>query len=96
MNRKTSKRIVHAVSYLALGIGAVIMLVPLIWAFTTSLKTTNEAFVYPPTFFGKEILWSNYLKISDRFNFLNMFKNTSAYDQRNGRLRVFLSEIPGP
>ena len=95
MNRKTSKRIVHAVSYLALGIGAVIMLVPLIWAFTTSLKTTNEAFVYPPTFFGKEILWSNYLKISDRFNFLNMFKNTSIVTIASVILQLTTSAMAG-
>lgn len=95
MNRKTSKRIVHAVSYLALGIGAVIMLVPLIWAFTTSLKTTNEACVYPPTFFGKEILWSNYLKISDRFNFLNMFKNTSIVTIASVILQLTTSAMAG-
>lgn len=95
MNQKTSKKIYLTISYIILGIGAVIMLVPLIWALTTSLKATNEAFVYPPALFGKEILWENYLKISDRFDFLNMFKNTAVVAIATVILQLITSAMAG-
>ena len=95
MNQKSKRRISLTVSYVVLGIGAIIMLVPLIWAFTTSLKATNEAFVYPPTLFGKEILWENYLRISDRFDFLNMFKNTALVAAATVVLQLITSAMAG-
>lgn len=95
MSQKQSKRLIHAISYFVLILGVIVMLVPLIWALSTSLKTTNEAFVYPPTLFGKEILWSNYLKISDRFDFLNMFKNTAVVSVSSVIVQLITSAMAG-
>jgi multiple sugar transport system permease protein len=59
-----------------LGVGAATMLVPFFWMILTSLKTEAEAFIMPPQPFGRKILWSNYLKVSDRFNYLHYFMNS--------------------
>lgn len=95
MGQKKRKALTHGISYFFLIIGVFIMLVPLIWGLSTSLKATNEAFVYPPTLFGEKILWSNYLRISDRFDFMNMFKNTSIVAVASVILQLLTSAMAG-
>jgi multiple sugar transport system permease protein len=76
MHKKTSEHIIRAVAYIFLTFGALSMLVPFLWMLSTSLKSEAEAFIFPPQIFGAKILWTNYLKISDRFNFANYFFNS--------------------
>jgi multiple sugar transport system permease protein len=64
------------VAHLTLGIGSLIMLIPFLWMLSTSLKSLADVFVYPPRIFGKTIMWSNYLRISDQFPFYQMLLNT--------------------
>ncbi len=47
--------------YLALGIGAFIMLIPFIWMIVTSLKPMNEVTVFPPKWIWWPIHWHNYV-----------------------------------
>jgi len=49
--------------------GAVTMILPFLWTVSTSLKHISEVFVFPPAFFGEQIRWDNYLRISERFPF---------------------------
>ncbi|TKJ47533.1 sugar ABC transporter permease [Candidatus Aerophobetes bacterium Ae_b3a] len=52
------------------------MIAPFIWMLSTSLKSLNEVFVFPPTLFGESLRWNNYLQISDRFPFSIFFLNS--------------------
>jgi multiple sugar transport system permease protein len=74
--KKTSDYIIKAFAYIVLTVGALSMLLPFLWMLSTSLKSEAEAFIFPPQPFGDKVLWTNYLKISDRFNFANYFKNS--------------------
>lgn len=47
--------------YLALGIGAFIMLIPFVWMIVTSLKPMNEVTVFPPKWLWWPVQWSNYI-----------------------------------
>jgi multiple sugar transport system permease protein len=76
MEKKKQKTVSLAIAYCVLFIGAATMLVPFFWMILTSLKSEAEAFLSPPRLFGAKILWSNYLKISDRFNYFNYFINS--------------------
>jgi multiple sugar transport system permease protein len=76
LRKNTSQTITQAVAYIFLLIGAATMLVPFLWMVLTSLKSEAEAFLSPPTLFGEKILFSNYLRISERFNFLRYFMNS--------------------
>ncbi|MFQ6133740.1 MAG: carbohydrate ABC transporter permease [Armatimonadota bacterium] len=46
--RRRRERGLAALGYAALSLGAVTMLLPLLWMLTTSLKTKGSAFTYPP------------------------------------------------
>ena len=63
---------IHAV----LMLGAITMLLPFFWMVSTSLKYLHEVFVFPPTFFGERLVWENYLRINDRFDFFQYFLNS--------------------
>jgi multiple sugar transport system permease protein len=66
----------QALSYVALGLGAAIMLAPFIWMLATSLKPTGDVFKYPPTLIGSAIEWRNYLTVFQRSPFAQQLWNT--------------------
>jgi multiple sugar transport system permease protein len=47
-------------TYLLLGLGAAIVLVPFAWMLATSLTARDKLFVYPPQFIPDPIVWKNY------------------------------------
>lgn len=53
-----------------------IMLLPLVWMVSSSLKTNNEIFVYPPHLFPAHPLWSNYPAALQYIDFWRYFGNT--------------------
>lgn len=65
-----------AAAHLILLAGAVTMILPFVWMISTSLKQLNEVFVFPPKLLGEQLMWSNYLRISDRFPFGTYFLNS--------------------
>nr|WP_160719772.1 carbohydrate ABC transporter permease [Bacillus sp. USDA818B3_A] len=48
--------------FLVLFIGSVVLLTPLWWMISTSLKSPQEIMQYPPSFFPKEFHFSNYIE----------------------------------
>ena len=58
--RRPGQAVRVIVSYLLLAIGAFIFLMPLFWLITTALKTQPEVYVFPPEFFPKTFLVSNF------------------------------------
>ena len=43
--------------------GAVVMLIPLIWTLSTSLKTLDQLNVWPPQWIPNPIAWWNYFEV---------------------------------
>jgi multiple sugar transport system permease protein len=60
-------------------LGSLIILSPIWWMISTSLKPMKEIMTYPPTFFPKEIHWENYVRAwtSPAANFTRWLMNTS-------------------
>lgn len=56
--------------------GSVVILSPLWWMVSTSLKTPAEIAQYPPTFFPKEIRFDNYIKAWQTAPFTRWAMNT--------------------
>jgi multiple sugar transport system permease protein len=56
--------------------GSAVMLFPFLWTVSTSLKDISEVFTYPPRLSGKEWVWENYVKVWERYPFLDFFLNT--------------------
>lgn len=74
--KKKKELAVRIVAHVILAIGAFTMLVPFIWMFSSSLKGLGEVFIFPPTLFGKRLVWENYTQISSRFNYFAYFLNS--------------------
>lgn len=65
--------------YMVVLMGAVILLIPFFWMISTSLKPTNQVFVYPPTWIPRPIMWQNYAKAWQFLPIGTFFKNTFVY-----------------
>lgn len=56
--------------------GAIIMLIPVVWAVLSSFKDTSELAQRPPTIIPKDPTFANYTEALTSFNFLTYFKNS--------------------
>ena len=62
--------------YLFLIIVAVVVLFPFYWMIISSLKTLTEYKLSVPTFWPKQVMWSNYAEAFTAANLGTLFKNT--------------------
>lgn len=69
-----SRLVIHVI----LMSGAATMLLPFLWMVSTSLKQLHEVFVFPPTFLGEQLMWENYIRINERFDFFQYFLNSAS------------------
>jgi ABC-type glycerol-3-phosphate transport system permease component len=61
---------------LAILVGAVVMLAPLAWMISTSLKPEGDVFLIPIQWIPKEILWSNYSEAVTYISYWSYFANS--------------------
>ena len=60
----SNRRRIEQVVTLALLVGvAMVMLAPLVWAFSTSLRTPAESFTLPPQWLPTDFAWQNYQQV---------------------------------
>lgn len=64
------------VVYLILGAGSIVILMPLVWMISTSLKPLSHVFRFPPEFIPQRIVWSNYPDALTQLPFDIYFRNT--------------------
>lgn len=62
--------------YLILGAGSIVILMPLAWMISTSLKPLSHVFRFPPEFIPQRIVWSNYPDALTQLPFDVYFGNT--------------------
>lgn len=55
------KASMNVITYVLLGLGAAIVLVPFLWMIRTSLTAATRLFIYPPPFFPDPVVWRNYI-----------------------------------
>ncbi|MFS0613448.1 carbohydrate ABC transporter permease [Lederbergia ruris] len=75
-NTKNRKRLVQIIVLLILIAGSLLLLSPIWWMISTSLKDMKEVMAYPPTFIPKEFHWENYQKVLDAAPFAGYAANT--------------------
>lgn len=93
MKKKSPLKII--IIYIVLSLGALIMIIPFVWMLSTSLKSTDEVFSYPPTLFGDTIRWDNYLRIADRFPFGRFIINSTIVTSVVVVVQLFTSSLAG-
>jgi multiple sugar transport system permease protein len=59
---KDSARLGNLITTLILSLGAVVMIAPLAWTFSTSLKTKDGVFELPPQWIPDPFVWENYAR----------------------------------
>ena len=64
------------VVYLILGAGSIVILMPLAWMISTTLKPLSHVFRFPPEFIPQRIVWSNYPDALTQLPFDIYFGNT--------------------
>lgn len=57
---KLQQRVSIGFSLIVLSVGLVFFLFPIYWMVTASLKTLDEVFLFPPSWWPKELQWQNY------------------------------------
>lgn len=76
-SRKGRRTIQTAIVYFLLIAGAVVLMVPIAFMFSTSLKTKSEVFIFPPVWIPFPPRWSNYPEaLFGPYNFPRAFWNT--------------------
>jgi len=58
-----SYRITNVILTIVLSIGGVAMIAPLLWTFSTSLKTREAVFALPPQWIPHPVVWENYIRV---------------------------------
>lgn len=66
----------HAIIHTILLLGVVLMMIPLVWTISTSLKSPAEVFMFPPTWIPERFMWSNYVEAVNAIPFFTYLWNT--------------------
>ena len=65
-----------AASYLVLGICAVLVLIPILWMVSTSIKIESETITIPPEWIPAHPTLESYVRLWKEYPFLTYFKNS--------------------
>ena len=74
--RPGSFRVTSVVSQILLSLVALLFLVPIIWMLVSALKPSAEVFTTPPTLFGSEVKFSNFVEAWNYLPFGRFILNT--------------------
>ncbi|NLE44231.1 MAG: carbohydrate ABC transporter permease [Chloroflexi bacterium] len=75
-SRTWRRHLLQSGTYLLILVLAVLFGGPFMWALFTSLKTTREIFIFPPTLFPKVFQWHNYIEIWRQIPFALFYRNS--------------------
>jgi multiple sugar transport system permease protein len=56
------KLVINTITYILLGLGAAIVLVPFYWMIRTSLTAQTRLFLFPPQVIPDPVVWRNYIE----------------------------------
>ena len=76
MRKKTRIRLINILWYVFLGLGAITMLLPLVWMVSTSLKEPGTVFTFPPQWIPRPIVWRNYVEAWNAVPFGRFYFNS--------------------
>lgn len=81
--------------HLLLIMGAIVMLLPLFWAVSSSFKTLGEIFNYPPEFIPRRFMIENYSRLFFTVPFARWYLNSLMIATLSITLSVFFSSLAG-
>lgn len=75
-------------------VGSVVFLTPLGWMVLTSLKPTEQIFLFPPEFIPKPVEWDNYAEAWSQGEFWTYTQNSTLVAALNIAGNIFGSSLP--
>ncbi|MEG0443431.1 MAG: carbohydrate ABC transporter permease [Carnobacterium sp.] len=75
-SKKKSERTLKIIIFILLITVSIVLMTPIVWMVSTSLKPMSEIVRIPPTLFPKEIHWENYVETIKTFPFFRYALNT--------------------
>ena len=75
-SRMKHEKTLNTLALIAVILASLLVMLPIWWIFRSSLMTNAQLFAWPPSFFPKDWLFSNYTKALKYFPFLQYLKNT--------------------
>jgi len=93
--KSTTLKVGVVLLHLFLCIGAIAMLLPLLWAITSSFKSLGEIFNYPPQFIPTKFNLENYKKLFSLVPFGRYYLNSCMVTALIIILSVFFSSLAG-
>ena len=76
ISTKQTRVLGHGFIYLIAGLGSIVMLFPLLWTVSTSLKTIDQLVVTRIELIPDPIAWNNYVELFSRVDVTRQFTNT--------------------
>ncbi len=76
MGVAAQNRLVNTLVLVVLILGAVVMIAPLLWMFTTAIKTKVEVFALPPVWFPDVPQWDTFTRMWSEAPILSGFRNS--------------------
>ncbi len=76
MNIKTQRLIGAIVLNVVVGIGGIIMILPLVWMISASFKNTSEIYRFPPTLIPDNFIIGNYTRLVTEWPFWSWYFNS--------------------
>lgn len=74
--QKQTKRMGNIITYILLILVSIVLMLPLVWMVSTSLKPMTEIAQFPPTLFPQDVQWGNYAETINSFPFFRYAGNT--------------------
>ncbi|NED94318.1 carbohydrate ABC transporter permease [Phytoactinopolyspora alkaliphila] len=71
------------------------MIIPFLWMILTSVKSPAELIEFPPSFWPKEWVWSNYTEALDAAPFATYFRNSLVIATGHTLITVFFGAMAG-
>jgi len=85
----------HIASYLLLGLGSIMMLMPFHWMVVTSFKVPSEVISYPPTWFPRTPTLTNYVRMFNELPVGVYYRNSLFVSLIKTGVMVFTSALMG-
>jgi len=95
MRTRRKKLAENALVYGLLIAASMTVILPVLWMFSTALKTEQDVFSYPPKWVTDSMTWDAFIRIWTDYPFLNYFANSLIVVTLATAVSVFFSLLAG-
>ena len=83
------------ISYLLLGVAAIVFLFPCYWLLISSFESQSEMFALPPHWLPNPWRWENFVELVQQTNLVRAFLNSIVVSAGSVALSLFLCSLAG-